>query len=233
MSNPYHRVREILENHGYTLSDLQTKPELIYEICETLDIQVSQFKDNRKAIMKGRGYKVVNALMDYKESNNGKIYMSYVNLGDIPIRSQETVVLAKALRDEITEENAPSRIAIEHGLTRNHLIHTQMIYAATNPPPKAVTINGKEYTIETEIVGETERWKDLSYTEQVKRSTGYHYKPKDKRGTKGHKRLDLKHIAYRNWYLEQDYIHSLSRYQRKKIPKNLAFNKNIKVKNDN
>lgn len=227
----YTEIESWLSSKGYDLQDynLPAQGQIIYEYCKETNIQVSQFRDNRKTLYKQRGYKVKDALIAHKESTDSEIYMSYVNLGDLPLKSPETVKLAKKLESKIVQKDAPRRVKLEHGLTRNNLVHCHFIFSGS-APPETVTINGKDHTVNTVIIGQVERWKDYSYDEQLKRAVTYLYKPGNITGTEGHNKIDLKHQAYLEWFLEQQELHKLTPRQRKKLSVRTAWNKNIKVK---
>lgn len=235
MTSPYYKVLAQLENHGFTETDIKAAPliqlgEMVYEFCKHEQIQVAQFKDYRKTRYNLHGYKLNNALLKHKEQIQGQILMAVIHLGEVPLKNPDTVKLARILEQKIIPKDSPARVKLERGLTRNSLIHAHTIYAATEKPPETVRHRGKEYKVETVVVGENPKWNEkYDYPEQVKRSVSYLYKPANAGGTENHSRLDLKYIAYADWFLEQMELHKLTKNQRKKTTNpRLAWTRNTK-----
>lgn len=226
----YEKFIEFMEKNGYELDDYDktAQGQIIYEFCKENGIQIPQFKDNRKSLYKSRGYKVKDALKAHKERTGGEIYMSYVDLGDVPLKSPKTVSLARKLESKIIHKDAPRRTKLEHGLTRNNLIHAHFIFSGENPPPETVKIGSKEYPVNTVTLGHSDKWSKYSYDEQIERAVTYLYKPGNAAGLDGHKKQDLKYQAYLEWYLEQRELSKLTPNEIKKSKSRTAWNKNIK-----
>lgn len=231
-SATFHKIREYLITNGYDLNDYGTPEagQLIYEFIKENNLQVSQFKNNKESRYKAHGYKVKDAFK--RASEQGKdIYMSYVNLGDIPLKSPDTVKLARKLESKIVEPNEPRRAKLEHGVTRNNLIHLHLDYAATKEPPKQIKLSGKVYEVNTVKVGTDPKWNEkYTYDEQLERVVKYLYKPPNAAGSEWHDKEDIRYNAYLEWYREQEYLFTLSPNQRKKLNTRTSWNKNIKVK---
>lgn len=229
----YATIANWLSRNEYNLDDysLAAQGQIIYDYCIENGIQVAAFKDNRNSLFRLRGYKVRDALKAHRERVDGEIYMTYIDLGEVPLRSPDTVKLARRLEAEVIEPDAPRRAKLEHGVTRNSLIHVHFIHSGKEMPPKTVELDSKVYPVNTVVVGQVEKWKHYTYDEQLRRSVAYHYKPGNMAGTEGHKKEDLKYNAYLEWFYEQKELSKITPQQRQAPPR-VTWNKNVKVKND-
>lgn len=231
MSKTYHKVNEVLEDHGIDSSNTPALGKLIYEICETMGYQVPQFKDNRNTLYRLRGYKVADRLKQHREKTGGEIYASVIYLKDMPLQDEKTVKLAKRLQDKVIPRDSPSRTKLETDTNRNAQVHVHFLFSATNPPPEKVTISKKDYIVSTVKIGSNDAYKDRTYNEQLATYVSYLYKPGITAGGTWHTRLNARYSAYLEWFVQQKELAKLTINQRKKIKGvRLSWNKNIKQK---
>lgn len=230
MTATYYKLLEFLDNHGIDIDNNSDLGKILHDYCKDSGIQVTPFKDNRKSLYNQRGYKVRDALLAHKEATGGEIYSCAINMGEMPLKDENTAKLAKRLRDGFVPKDSPSRTKVEKGITRNDLAHTHILYSSPVPPPDKIKIGKKTYEINSTIVGSNpqynERW---DYQEQVKRMVTYLYKPGNMAGAGWHSRADIRYAAYLEWFLEQRELSKLTLIQRRKLKGvRLAWNKNIK-----
>lgn len=222
MSAPYRQVLDILDSHGIDIDSYSPLEQgaLIYDITQTLGIQVPQFKDNRNSVYRLRGFKVTQAIERYTAENRCEVYCTYINMGEMPLRDAETVNLARQLTGKAVPDDVPQRHKVEKGLTRNSLVHVHSIFPSKKKPPKQIRHNGKVYKVNAVILGTDPKYKG-TLREQLVKMVKYLFKPSNFAATEYHKKVDLKHLAYYEWFAEQ-------RNADKPKGVRLSWNRNIK-----
>lgn len=231
MSATYYKLLDFLNSHGIEIENNSDLGRILYEFCKDSGIQVTPFKDNRNNLYKQRGYKLRDALLAHREATGGEIYACIINMGEMPLRDENTAKLAKRLRDSFVPKDSPSRTKVEKGVTRNDLVHMHILYSSPVPPPKTVTLVNQTYEISTETLGINPKYNEKwEYREQVKRMVTYLYKPGNMAGAGWHSKADIRYAAYLEWFIEQRELSKLTLNQRKKVKGvRLAWNKNIKL----
>ncbi|ACO46762.1 hypothetical protein DEDE109153_10715 [Deinococcus deserti] len=232
MTSPYYRVAEVLDTHEYDIYDMTPKEigELVYKVIQTLDIQISEFKDNRKSLFKLYGVKVMKSLIAYQDTHGADVYLGSVTLGKTGLYDSRTLSLAQKLTNKMTDDDQPGRFKVELGVRRNDKPHLQFLQARKYPPPKTIKVGKNVHTVTWEIVGQAESWRDVPYIKQLRQATTYMYKPANDAAAGKHNKLDLRRKCFADWFLEQRELHKLTPNQRKKLGKHrrptLTWNRN-------